>query len=74
MMAVIIMGIGLMAGCVDDTGILVDRHGAVAMRIAVMLDRVAARVARMRADDGDQAGKDRADQGQKDDGLDHLTR
>ena len=44
---------------------------AMAVRIAVMLDRVAARIARMRAEDRDQARENRADQRQKDDCLDH---
>jgi hypothetical protein len=44
------------------------------MRIVVMLDRVATRVTRMRTEYGDQSRKDRADQRQKDDCLDHVTR
>ena len=45
-----------------------------AMRVVVMLDRVAARVARMRAENGDQAREDGANQRQEDDCLDHLAR
>ena len=45
--------------------------GIGAVRIAVMLDRVAAGMPRMRAEDGDQAREYRADQRQKDDCLDH---
>ena len=59
-MAVIVMGI--------------RRVGAVTVAVIVMLDRVAARVARMRAEDSDQAGENRADQRQKDDCLDHFAR
>ena len=52
----------------------IRRMGIGAVRVVVMLDRVAARVARMRAEDGDQPGENRADQRQKDDCLDHLAR
>ena len=52
----------------------IRRMGAVAMRVIVMLDGVAARIARMRAKDGDQARENSADQRQKDDCLDHLAR
>jgi hypothetical protein len=45
--------------------------GAVTMRVVVMLDRIAARVARMRPEYRDQAREYRADQRQKDDCLDH---
>ena len=61
-MAVIVMGIRRMG------------MGAVTMAVIVMLDRIAARVARMRTEDSDQARENRADQRQKDDCLDHLTR
>ena len=47
------------------------RMGIGAMRVVMMLDGVAARVARMRAEYRDQARKQRADQRQKDDCLDH---
>jgi hypothetical protein len=50
------------------------RVGAVAVRVIVMLDRVAAGIARMRAKNRDQAGENSADQRQKDDCLDHLAR
>ena len=50
------------------------RMGAVTMAVVVMLDRIAARVARMRSEDSDQARENSADQRQKDDCLDHLTR
>ena len=49
----------------------IRRMGIGAMRVVMMLDRVAARIARMRAEDRDQAGENRADQRQKDDCLDH---
>jgi hypothetical protein len=42
-----------------------------AMRVIVMLDRIAARIARMRAEYRYQAGEYRADQRQKDDCLNH---
>ena len=42
-----------------------------AMPVVVMLDHVAARVARMRPEYGDQAGQDGAQQRQKDDCLNH---
>ena len=61
-MAVIVMGIRRMG------------MGAVTMAVIVMLDRIAARVARMRPEDRDQAGQNGADQRQKDDCLDHLAR
>ena len=48
--------------------------GIGAMRVVMMLDRVAARIARMRAEYRDQPGENSADQRQKDDCLDHLTR
>ncbi len=56
----------------DNAGLLVDRHRAVTMRVVVMLDGVAAWIARMRANYRDQAGEDRADQRQKDDCLNHA--
>jgi hypothetical protein len=46
--------------------------GVGAMRVRVMLDGIAAWIARMRTKDGDQARDDRADQRQKDDCLDHT--
>ena len=52
----------------------IRRMGIGAMRVVMMLDRIAARIARMRAEDRDQAGENRADQRQKDDCLDHLQR
>jgi len=50
------------------------RRMRVAMRVVVVFDGVAARIACMRACDGDQARDYRADQRQKDNCLDHLTR
>jgi len=47
---------------------------AVAMAVIVMLDHIAARVARMRTEDSDQAREYSADQRQKDDCLDHFAR
>ena len=41
------------------------------MAVIVMLDRVAARVARMRPEQRDQAGQNGAQQRQKDDCLNH---
>jgi hypothetical protein len=45
--------------------------GVGTMRVTVMLDRVAARAARMRAVQRDDAGQDRAQERQKDDCLNH---
>ncbi len=39
--------------------------------VVVMLDLVAARIARMRPEDGNQAGQDRSQQRQKDNCLNH---
>ena len=51
----------------------IRRMGIGAVRVVVMLDRVAARVARMRAEDRRSAPREnRADQRQKDDCLDHF--
>jgi hypothetical protein len=48
------------------------RMGVSAMRVVVMmLNRIAARVARMRPEDRDQAGQNGAQQRQKDDCLNH---
>ena len=48
------------------------RHVSIrAVRVIVMLDRVAARIARMRAEYRDQTREYGADQRQKDDCLDH---
>ena len=68
-----------MAG-VDDRGVLIDRcdgavrRRAVTMPVVMMLDGVAARVARMRTENGNQACENRAQQRQKNDCLDHVTR
>ena len=48
-----------------------SRMRVVAVPIAVVLDRIAARVARMRPENGDQAGQDGAQQRQKDNCLNH---
>ena len=69
--AVIVMRVRLVVRGMNDAGIFGDRRRAVAMRIVVMLDRVAARIARMRAEYRDQAREYRADQRQEDDCLDH---
>ena len=52
----------------------VRRMGIGAMRVVMMLDGIAARVARMRAEYRDQPRENRADQRQKDDCLNHLPR
>ena len=44
---------------------------SVSMPVVVMLDLVAARVARMRPENGDQAGQDSSQQRQKDNCLNH---
>jgi len=52
----------------------VSRIRISAVRIVVMLDLVAAGVARMRANDRDGPRNDGADQRQKNDCLDHVAR
>jgi hypothetical protein len=69
---VIAVGIGLVVGGMDNARIFVDRDGAVAVRVIVMLDGIAAWIARMRAENRDQPGDDSANQRQKDDCLDHA--
>ena len=61
--AVIVMAMVVMGG---------RRMGVGAMTVVVMLDRIAARVARMRAEDRDQPGENGAQQRQKDDCLDMI--
>jgi hypothetical protein len=56
-MAMVVMGIG---------GVRV-----IAMPVVVMLDRITARIARMRPEDRDQAGQNGAQQRQKDNCLNH---
>ena len=52
----------------------VSRVAVSAMRVVVMmLDRIAARVARMRPEDRDQAGQNGAQQRQKNDCLNHQS-
>jgi len=63
--------IRFVAGRMDNAGILVDRDGAVTVRVVMVLDGVPARIARMRSEDRNQPGEYRADQRQKDDCLDH---
>jgi hypothetical protein len=48
--------------------------GVRAMGILVMLDLIAARIAGMGPEDGDQPRENSADQRQKDDCLNHLAR
>ncbi len=72
--AMIPMRIRFVAGGMDDARVFVDRHSAMSMGVVVMLHRVAARIARMRAEDSDQAREDGADQRQKNDCLNHLAR
>ena len=50
------------------------RSSTMTMYVIMMFDGIAARIARMRADDRDQARKYCADQRQKDNCLDHLAR
>src|SRR4051812_43887495 len=74
---VVVMRHWLVMADVNDGRVLVDRRRAVrgrtvAVRVIVMLDGIAAGIAGMRAKDRDQARENRADQGQKDDCLDHL--
>jgi hypothetical protein len=49
------------------------RMRVMTMRIVMMLDGIAARIARMRTEDRDQPRKDGADQRQKNDCLDHWS-
>src|SRR3977135_3574172 len=49
-----------------------SRRMGVAMRVVVMLDRITARVARMRPEYRDRARENGADQRQEDDCLNHL--
>src|SRR5260221_10536054 len=65
------MHIGFVVRGVDNARVLVDRHGAMTMDLAMMLDGIAARIARMRAENSDQPGDYSADQRQKHDCLDH---
>ena len=52
----------------------IRRMGVRAMGVVVMLDLVAAGIARMRADDRDGSRNEGADQRQKNDCLDHVAR
>ncbi len=65
-MRMIVMGMGL--GVVG-----MRRMGMIVVPVR-MIHFVAARVARMRADDGDHSCEDRAEQRQEDNGLNHLER
>ena len=59
---------------VNHRGIPADRRGTMRMILAVQIvvrNRIAARMARMRADDHDRARDQRAKQRQEDKGLDH---
>src|ERR1700704_1834929 len=55
----------------DDARIFVDRGGAVTMTVIVVLDGIAARIARMRTEYGNQPRENGAQQRQKDDCLNH---
>ena len=61
-MAVVIMAMIVMGG---------SRMGMIAMPVVVVLDRIAARVARMRPEQRNQAGQNGAQQRQKNDCLNH---
>ena len=50
-----------------------SRMGMIAMPVVVVLDRIAARVARMRPEQRYQAGQNGAQQRQKDDCLNHQS-
>src|SRR5665213_1211741 len=63
-MAVTIAGMGMVV-------MRLRRMRVRTMRIVVMLDGIAARIARMRPEDRDQPREDGADQRQKDDDLNH---
>jgi hypothetical protein len=69
--AVIVMRIGLVVRGMDNSRILDDRRRTMTMHLAMMLDGIAARVPRMRAENSDQPGDYSADQRQKHDCLDH---
>ena len=68
-MTVVVMTVVVMTVVVVNGGRVF--RGTMTMAVIAMLDRIAARMARMRAEDGDQAGQDRAQQRQKDDCLNH---
>ena len=61
-MAMVVMNIRCMG---------IRRMGSAAMGVVMMLDGVAARIARMRPEYRDQAGQNGAQQRQKDDCLNH---
>ena len=76
-MAVIAMVHRLVMGDVNEGRVLVNlrrsvRARAVIIRLGMMLDGIAARVARMRPDNGDQAGDNGAQQRQENDRLNHV--
>ena len=52
-------------------GVRVIARSVIVMPVIVMFDLIAARVARMRPEDRDQAGQNGAQQRQKDDCLNH---
>jgi hypothetical protein len=68
-MSVIVMAMVVMGG----SGMCVIAMALIAMPVIVMLDLIAARVARMRPEDRDQAGQNGAQQRQKDNCLNHQS-
>ena len=71
---VIVVSIGLVVRCMDNTGILIDWHRSMTVRVVMVLEHITARIARMRPEQGNQPRKNSADQRQKDDCLNHLPR
>src|SRR5690242_9470528 len=71
--AMVIMRVRLVARGVDKAGVFLDRRRAMRMTVIVMLDHVAARATRMRADERDDRRDDGAEQRQEDNCLYHNT-
>ncbi len=68
---VVPMRIRLVARRMDDAGVRIDRRRAVPVAVIMMLDGIAARTARMRAEQRDQGGDDGPEQRQEDNCLNH---
>src|ERR1051325_3042555 len=71
--ALIVVCVGFTMRGVNDGGVFLDRWRAMAMRVIVMLDRVAARMPGMGADNRDEPGENSADQRQEYDSLIHAA-
>jgi hypothetical protein len=71
MVVVVTVAVGLVAGGMNEAGVLVDSNPTVMMLVGMKLDLIAARIARMGTHNRDQSCDDGADERQKDDCLDH---